>query len=119
MENISKELNNLNLNDLHIVLKDLKLYRGLKKQLWDRGKTLYKQIKTWEKIFEVEYFTSMSEDLAWEEAKKAFKKAFDLEVERNKVKFTPKQSLIWWIRVYVDDKVVDLSYSKIEKTLKK
>jgi hypothetical protein len=35
------------------------------------------------------------------------------------VVFTPKDRLEWWIKVYVGNKILDLSYEKIKKVLKK
>ena len=101
-----KELNidKLNLSELKDLLKEMKLYRDLRKQLWARWKAVYKNLKNWENIFVVEYFPKISKELAFSESKKIFKE---------------KEELKWWIRVYFNDKVLDLSYIKIERELSK
>lgn len=112
-------INNLTLDESNSLLKEVKLYRDLKKQLGSRWVALYNKMKTWKKTLVVEYFPGMSEDASWEEAKKVFKKVFALDVNKEEVIFTPKELILWGIRVYVDDSVVDLSYLKIERIVKK
>lgn len=116
---INVNIDNLTLEESNELLKEVKLYRNLKKQLWDRWVKLYNKLKTWEKSLIVEYFPSIWLDLVWEKSNKVFKKIFSLDVNRDEVVFTPKESLLWGIRVYVDDSVVDLSYLKIERIVKK
>lgn len=108
-------IDNLNLSELKDLLKELKLYKNIKKQLWNRSNKLYNKLKKWEKSLVVEYFSSISKDLAFEESRKIFKNIFNLDAEESEITFLENSELKWWIRVYVDDKVVDLSYSKIEK----
>lgn len=112
-------IDNLNLFELQELLKELKLFSNLKKQLWNRGKNLYYELKTGKKAFEVEYFSKISENVAWEEAKKVFEKIFKETPEKKDIVFTPKSKLEWWIKVYVGDKILDMSYEKIKKVLKK
>ena len=116
-----KELNidKLNLSELKDLLKEMKLYRDLRKQLWARWKAVYKNLKNWENIFVVEYFPKISKELAFSESKKIFKRIFDFEVEESEIIFKEKEELKWWIRVYFNDKVLDLSYIKIERELSK
>jgi hypothetical protein len=33
--------------------------------------------------------------------------------------FTAKDRLEWWIKIYVGDKILDLSYERVEKLLRK
>lgn len=112
-------INNLTLEESKSLLKEVKLYRDLKKQLGSRGWILYNKMKTWKKNLVVEYFPVISEDVAWEEANKVFIKVFSLDAKKEEVTFTPKESILGWIRVYVDDFVIDLSYLKIERIVKK
>lgn len=119
MNEISVKIGNLSPKELEELLRELKLYNKLRKQLWKRGQRLYNQIKTWKKAYEVEYFPAVWEDLAWEEAKKVFESVFDYKVEKQDVTFTPKENIAWWIKIYVDSKILDLSYENIEKLLKK
>lgn len=112
-------IDNLNLSELKDLLKEVKLYRDLKNQLWNRAEKIYNKIKKWEKTLVVEYFSAISKDLAFNESKKVFKNVFNLDVEENEITFRENDEIRWWIRVYLDDKVVDLSYLRIERNLSK
>jgi hypothetical protein len=100
-------------------LKEVKLYRDLKKQLGKRGNDLYKNLKTWKSTYKVEFFSAISEELAWEESQKVYKKVFNLDLDKSQIIFSKNEKLKWWIKVYLDDKVVDLSYQKIENMITK
>lgn len=117
METIN--IDKLNLSELKDLLKEVKLYRDLKTQLWDRAEKIYNKIKKWEKTLSVEYFPAISKELAFDESKKIFKNIFNLDVEEKDVLLKENEKLRGWMRVYMDDKVVDLSYLKIERELSK
>jgi hypothetical protein len=119
MSDLTTNINTLNLKELQELLKELRLFSSLKKQLWNRWKILYTELKTGKKTFEVEYFSKISEDVVWEEAKKVFEKIFKETPEKKDVIFIPKDKLEWWIKVYVGNNVLDLSYERIKKVLKK
>ena len=104
METIN--IDNLGLSELKDLLKEVKLYRDLKTQLWNRWEKTYKKIKNWEKTLVVE-------------SKKIFKNVFNLDVEQKDLKMEENAEIKWWIRIYMDDKVIDLSYLKIERELSK
>lgn len=118
MKEISVKLDNLSLKELEELLRELKTYNNFRKQLGKRADKLFNEVKTWKKIYEVEYFPAAWEDLAWEQAEKFFEKVFDYKPKREEVTFIPKESLAWWIKIYVDSKVLDLSYENIERLLK-
>lgn len=119
MSNIKSLTDNLNLQELKWLLKEVKLYRDLKKQLGKRGEKVYTSLKTWKKSFTIEYFPSVWADLAWENASKVYSKVFELDVKKEDVIFLEDEKIKWWIKVYADDKVVDLSYLKIERMITK
>lgn len=120
MQNINVNLDGLNLNDLKSLLKEVRLYRDLKKSLGIRWQKLYDKIRKNNNIFQVEYFPAISEDLAWEQSKEVYSRIFSInDISREKVTFIPKELLKWGIRVYIDDYVADLSYEKVEKLIKK
>jgi len=97
---ISK-LNKLELGDL---LKSLKLYRDLNNKLWSRGRALFNRNLSGANKLVVEYFP---------------KKVFSLDVAQADITFVEKNSLQGWIKVYKDDSMVDMSFSKIEGQLRK
>ena len=82
METIN--IDNLGLSELKDLLKEVKLYRDLKTQLWNRWEKTYKKIKNWEKDLLVEYFPAISKELAFDESKKIFKNVFNLDVKNGR-----------------------------------
>lgn len=112
---ISK-LNKLELGDL---LKSLKLYRDLNNKLWSRGRALFNRNLSGANKLVVEYFPSIDEATAFANAKSVYKKVFSLDVAQADITFVEKNSLQGWIKVYKDDSMVDMSFSKIEGQLRK
>lgn len=115
---LSDKIKDLDATQLQSLLKELKLYQNLSSQLWKRGEDLFARNKENKNLFQVEYFTALSEDSAWEQAQVVFEKVFKQEVQRTEIQFIQKESLGWGIKVYMDDSMVDLSFSKIEKIIK-
>jgi len=109
---LSDKIKDLDATQLQSLLKELKLYQNLSDQLWNRGKKLFHRNKENKHSFEVEYFSALSEDTAWEESKVVYKKIFNEEVERQDIKFIKSDSLWGGIKVYMNDSMVDLSFSK-------
>ncbi len=114
----SIDIKKMSADELTQLLKDLRLYRTLEKELWERGKELYDRIQNGKNSFQVEYFSSVSPDLAWISAEKIYKTVFKKNPEKSEVQFLKNENLKWGIKVYLDDQVVDLSFDKIEKSLK-
>ena len=115
---LSEKINNLDAKGLQELLREVKMYQDLKTKLGKRWEELFERKHSWEQLLVVEYFTSVSEDLAWEQAKNVYKKAFEMDVQKEKVLFVQNEWLQWGIKVYLDDSMVDLSFSKIEKFIK-
>lgn len=109
----------LNSSESESLLKELKLFSSLRKQLWRRWEVLFNEMKTWKKSFEVEYFSGIGENIAWEEAQKWFEKVFKEKPSKEEVFFKQKDTLKWWIKLYVWSNVLDLSYDRIEKAIRK
>lgn len=119
MNDFKKSIDDLDLNQLRELLLELKLYKDLNKKLWSRWRNLYNSLKTWKKTYLVEYFSAIPEDLAYEISSRVYKEVFNLDLEKNDIKFVSKDSILGWMKVYIGDKVVDLSYQKIEKIITK
>lgn len=116
---LKEKIKDLDANGLKTLLKEVKLYQELSGKLGKRGRELFERKHSGEKLLVVEYFTALNEDLAWQQAQSVFKKAFDLDVQREKVLFVQDERLQWGIKVYMDDSMVDLSFSKIERFIRK
>ncbi|MDD2907752.1 MAG: hypothetical protein PHH98_03870 [Candidatus Gracilibacteria bacterium] len=119
MSNMPINIDNLNLIELKNLLKEVRLYSDLKKHLGTRGQNIYNKLRTGEKTLLVEYFPAISEDLAWDESVVIFSKIFNLNVDRKDVIFSKNENIKGGIKVYVDDKMIDLSYNRIERMVRK
>jgi len=104
--------------ELQSVLKELRLYRDLSNELWERGKDLFDRIQNGKQSYQVEYFSAVNLDLAWKSAEEIFSKVFKVQPKKDEVKFLKNDNLKWGIKVYLNDEVVDLSFDKVEKALK-
>jgi len=104
--------------ELKEILSNMKLYKDLTTKLWKRWKILFKSLIENKSIYKIEYYDKISNDLALEEWLKAFEKVFNEKIDKKDIIFREKSNLEWWIRVFKDDNMVDLSFSKIEKLIK-
>lgn len=108
-----------NEQDLKNILLSLRLYKDLIRKLWKRWKDLYKNYLDNVSSYKVEYFSSLWLEFAKEESLKVYKSIFKDNIELSRVKFIVNNNIFWWIRVYKDDNVVDISYKKVWEALTK
>ena len=113
------DIQNLWKQELVSLLKELNTYRDLTKKIWRRGRDIYKKRLNNKNDFIVEYSSNLDENFVLEKSLEVYKKNFFLNIDKNDIKLYKKDNLIWWIRVYMDDQMVDLSFLKIYNTLKK
>ena len=113
------ELKNLDSTSLPLLLKNIKLYKDLTKKLWNRWKKMFEKIKNDKSYYLVEYYPSVSEDYIFSMSGEVYKKVFWTTPSREEIVFSKKESILWGMKIYKDDQVVDLSFSKVEKELKK
>jgi len=114
-------MNNLewkSLSDLKEVLKSLRLYKNLSEKLWNRWRNIFKSIVTNTSIYKIEYFESASKEDALAQWLVAYNKVFGITPKATEVNLIAKKSLEWWIRIYKDDNLVDLSFRKASEALK-
>ena len=112
------DITKMSLEQLKVVLKELRLYKDLTTELWERGRDLFERIQNGKHNYQVEHFSAVNPDLAWKNAEEIFSKVFKVSPKKEEVQFIKNDHLKWWIKVYLDDEVVDLSFDKVEKALK-
>lgn len=115
MQNLEK----LNKAELEKLLKNLRLYNDLIKKVWNRGKTIYNNIFKWINSYIVEYYPVLEEDYVFAEASAIYKKMFNLDVKKEEIKLIKNEKIRGWIKVYLNDNLVDLSFLKFYNLLKK
>lgn len=109
----------LSKDKLKALLKDLNLYNNLTKKLWNRWKRLFNKIKYDKSYYLVEYYPYSDMDYITSKSLDVYNKFFSSKPDKNEIVFIPKKSVLWWMKVYKDDNVVDLSFEKVERNLKK
>ncbi len=114
-----ENLNKLNKTELENLLKKLKLYNTLKRQLWNRAKQEFDKIINWKQVYKVEYFEWISKQEALNEAIKIYKKIFDINIDEKSIIMKENKELNWGIRVFKNDNMIDLSYRRIENFFRK
>lgn len=116
MMGISK-LDRLWMKDL---LKKLNLLSSLKKSLWKRWILQYQRINDDVNFYKIEYYNSweMSLSYAKEKSIELFNKLFGIDLKVEEIQFISNQDLKWWLRVFCNDDMYDLSYKRFEKLLK-
>lgn len=111
-------LNNLNKEQLQALLRDLTLYRDLVKQVWERGKKVFAHIKEWKNDFVVEFFPNLEKNFVLEEVKKIYEKVFSTKPSDNEIILKENEKIWWGMKIYFNDDMIDMSFSKFEKLIK-
>lgn len=111
-------LKQLDKNELKELLKKLKSFYCLQKDMWKRAFGIFKNKIDNTSNFVVEYHDKANIEDITNEAIKVYDKAFKIKPNKNLLKFVCNDWILWWIRVIMDDKMVDLSYSKVRDKIK-
>ncbi len=114
-----KVIDNLNSKELKSILKGLKTYKEMKTKLWKRGIDLFKRELNKKPYLLVEYFPSLEKKEIIEKAIIFYKKAFNIDVKKEDLILKKVKDIKWWMKIYYNDSMIDISYARIEKKLKK
>ncbi len=117
MKNIKNNFEWLSILELKKILKSLVLYKDLSLKMWSRGKTLFSRLHSKKDIYKIEYFDSISKNEALKQGLLAYEKIFDEKPNPNDIIMKQKSSLSWWIRIYKNDNMSDISFKKLENIL--
>lgn len=116
--NIKDKINNLNLEELKQLLTQVSNYNDLKTKLWKRWTALFQRNLNNKDLLVVEYFWDNSKENIFELSAKVFKDVYKVEANISEINFIRNDKIKWWMKVYKNDEMVDLSFSKIEKQIK-
>lgn len=105
--------------ELRQTLKQLKIYKEFKNKVGNRWTNIYKNSLNNVKNLVVEYSSSINKDFALEQSISIYKDTFKIEVSKDKIKLVENKDLIWGIKVFCEDNMVDLSFLKYQKVLSK
>lgn len=110
-------LKQLNRDELKSLLKNLRIFYGLQKDMWKRSIQIFKNKLNKTHSYVIEYYDSLSHDIALKEAMIIFDKVFWAKPNKDEIKLIRNDNIAWWIRVIMDDKMVDLSYAKLKEKI--
>lgn len=106
--------------ELKEMLKRLKLLNTLIKFLWRRWRQEFNRINNGVNLYKIEYHNFWENAFPYvkQNASLVYKELFWIDVDLNSVTFVSNQSLKWWFRVFYNDDMFDLSYSRFENKMK-
>lgn len=106
---------NLDAKSLRIILKKLKEYRNLRKKVWKRWYNMFLNILNKKDVFKVEFCSLITKEEAYQFAFWVYKKFFGKEPKIDEIEFIEKKELKAWILVIFNDKMVDMSFLRLQK----
>ncbi len=110
------EINNR--DDLKFLLKNLKIFHNLRKNLWKRSFSIFRNLINNTNSLIVEYYPMLNKDLALDNSLYIYSKIFKINPKREDIIFKENNDLQWWMRIIMNDKMIDLSYLRVENTIK-
>lgn len=111
-------LNWLSQEELKVLLKDLSLYKNLISQTWKRWKEIFSHLKEWKNKFFVEFFPNLEKNFVLEESKKIFEKIFWQKPSDEEISLKENKKILWWMKIFFNDDMVDMSFLKFQKIIK-
>lgn len=112
-------IENLNKNEATALLKELKTYKDLKQKLWNRGIEIFKNNSKNIQTCKVEYFPSLTQDFVLEKSLEVYKNNFKINIDPENIVFVENKKIMWGLRIFFDDKMIDLSFLKYFNAFKK
>lgn len=112
-------LEGLDKAELELLLKDLKIYKDLIKKVWKRWKQIFDNKFNNKNEFVVEYYWDIDESFVLAEAKEIYNKIFDINVKDDDIKLVKNNEIKWWMKIYLNDNLIDLSFLKFYNILNK
>jgi hypothetical protein len=115
------DTSNLNKLELKDLLRRIKMMSSLRKSLWKRRwVSEYNRLTKWENFYKVEYSDFWENGLSYFKwiSISLFDKLFWITITESDISFISNKNLTWGVRIFFNDNMYDLSYSRFEKLLK-
>lgn len=120
LQSLPRDWQKLDRERLKELLKKIKWVWLLIKDLWrTRWLQEFHKIYSWKSSYLVEYYPSMSMKDVEELSLSIYSKTFNKIVSLDEIIFKKNSELDWWLRIFSDFDMLDLSYKKIESFLLK
>ncbi|EKD29727.1 MAG: hypothetical protein ACD_78C00303G0005 [uncultured bacterium (gcode 4)] len=105
-------------SELVTILRGLKLYRTLDKQVGKRGRELFARSRSPHESYRVEYVGESHADLE-PLVLSTYQSRFDIQVPREQIIWKRNDALKWGVRLFVGDDMVDVSFKEAERRVLK
>ena len=105
-------------DDLKNILKTLRFYRYLKIALWKKWIQIFEQMFHNQDTYFVEYYPSFDKKTVLDIAVKIYFDVFQKTVSKSEITLFEKNDLEWWMRLYKNHEMIDMSLARVKHFLK-
>lgn len=113
-----QKIQNLTLPQAKELLKSLRTYQDISKKVGRRWRSLFERNNKGMPLYVVEYLPNVEEDFVYGKSLPVFEKFFGVTPKKEEVVFVKKEWVLWGMKVYMDDNLVDMSFKKVVDKLK-
>jgi len=112
-----KEIASLSKKELRTLLKHLTTYQKLQKAIGKRGVSEYHRVQNGKDILKVEYFPTKDMSGIQKQTLEIYEKVYSKKIDTKDILWIEKQDLQWWIRVFLNDEMIDMSFARFAQIL--
>lgn len=113
------EITKYSKDDLLQIVKLLKKYRNLKKNIWRKSFEVINADLKQEHRLLVEYFPGVQKKDVFNLVKDLYKNIFWIEPLEDKITWKENSNLKWWARLFFWDDLLDISFESASNILRK
>lgn len=113
------EITKYSKEELASISKILKKYRALRKNVGKKSSNLIHHELSWENKIIIEYFPSLVKSEITNTATNIYKNIFWIEVLENQITWKENPNLAWWMRLFLGDDMLDISFESVRNNLRK
>lgn len=113
------EINKYSKSELIEISKLLKKYRNLRKNIGKKSSSIIEAELSWEVRVLVEYFPTLDKNSIIKKVNDIFLSIFWEKIDTNKIIWKENELLAWWIRLFLGDDMLDISFENTRNDLRK
>lgn len=113
------EINKYSKSELTEISKLLKKYRSLRKNIGKKSSAIIETELSWEVRILIEYFPALDKNSITDKVNDIYLSIFWEKVNVNKIIWKENELLVWWIRLFLGDDMLDISFENVKNDLRK
>lgn len=113
------EINKYSKSELTEISKLLKKYKSLRKNIGKKSSLVIEGELSWEVRVLVEYFPALDKNSITEKVSFIYSSIFEKKINSSKINWKENELLAWWIRLFLWDDMLDISFENVRNALKK